>query len=112
MSPARAASDVAAGAVLAAVLGLTVAVPPAAAQVYPQTDQSIAPAYEGWEQNDDGTFNLVFGYMNRNWDQELDVPIGAGQPARAGRPGSRPADALPAAAQPARLPRAGAGRLR
>ena len=41
-----------------------------------KTDQSIAPAYEGWEQNDDGTFNLVFGYMNRNWDQELDVPIG------------------------------------
>ena len=53
-----------------------VAVAPAAAQVYPQTDQSIAPAYEGWEQNDDGTFNLVFGYMNRNWDQELDVPVG------------------------------------
>ena len=63
-------------AVLTAILGLAVAVAPAAAQVYPQTDQSIAPAYEGWEQNDDGTFNLVFGYMNRNWDQELDVPIG------------------------------------
>ena len=63
-------------AVLTVVLGLAVAVAPAAAQVYPQTDQSIAPAYEGWEQNADGTFNLVFGYMNRNWDQEIDVPIG------------------------------------
>jgi hypothetical protein len=38
--------------------------------------QNIAPVYEGWEQNADGTFSLVFGYMNRNWDEEIDVPIG------------------------------------
>ena len=38
--------------------------------------QNIAPAYEGWEQNPDGSFNLLFGYLNRNWDEELDVPIG------------------------------------
>jgi hypothetical protein len=38
--------------------------------------QNIAPAYEGWEQNSDGSFNLVFGYFNRNWDQEIDVPVG------------------------------------
>ena len=77
LTPTRMPSPApAACAVLAAALGLAVAVAPAAAQVYPRTDQSIAPAYEGWEQNDDGTFNLVFGYMNRNWDQELDVPVG------------------------------------
>ena len=40
------------------------------------TGQNISPAYEGWEQNEDGSFNLVFGYMNRNWEEELDVPIG------------------------------------
>ena len=40
------------------------------------TGQSISPAYEGWEQNPDGSFNLVFGYMNRNWEQEIDVPLG------------------------------------
>ncbi len=40
------------------------------------TGQTIAPAYEGWERNDDGSFNLVFGYMNRNWEEEIDVPIG------------------------------------
>ena len=40
------------------------------------TGQSVVPAYEGWEQNDDGSFNLVFGYMNRNWQQVLDVPVG------------------------------------
>jgi hypothetical protein len=38
--------------------------------------QDVSPAYEGWEQNDDGSFNLLFGYMNRNWQEEIDVPIG------------------------------------
>lgn len=38
--------------------------------------QNVAVAYEGWEQNPDGSYNLVFGYMNRNWEEELDVPIG------------------------------------
>jgi hypothetical protein len=38
--------------------------------------QQVWPAFEGWEKNEDGTFNLVFGYMNDNWDEELDVPIG------------------------------------
>ena len=69
-SPAAAARTV-----VATVIGLAVVVAPAAAQVYPRIDQSIAPAYEGWERNDDGTFNLVFGYMNRNWE-EIDVPVG------------------------------------
>ncbi|MEX2048755.1 MAG: hypothetical protein WEB90_04185 [Gemmatimonadota bacterium] len=39
--------------------------------------QSVAPAYEGWERNPDGSFNLVFGYMNRNWEEEVSAPIGA-----------------------------------
>ena len=38
--------------------------------------QNIAPAYEGWERNEDGSFNLVFGYMNRNWEEVIDVPVG------------------------------------
>ncbi|MYI76120.1 MAG: hypothetical protein F4057_12745 [Acidobacteria bacterium] len=38
--------------------------------------QSVSPAYEGWWQNEDGTYSLFFGYMNSNWEQELDVPIG------------------------------------
>jgi hypothetical protein len=38
--------------------------------------QNASPAFEGWEQNADGSFNLLFGYMNRNWDEELNVPIG------------------------------------
>ena len=38
--------------------------------------QNIAPAYEGWEQAADGTKYFVFGYMNRNWEEEIDVPVG------------------------------------
>ena len=38
--------------------------------------QEVVPAYEGWERNPDGSFNLVFGTMNRNWEEELDIPIG------------------------------------
>jgi hypothetical protein len=38
--------------------------------------QNVAPAYAGWEEDPDGTRYFVFGYMNRNWEEELDVPIG------------------------------------
>jgi hypothetical protein len=38
--------------------------------------QNISPAYEGWEENPDGSFNFLFGYMNRNWEEEIDVPVG------------------------------------
>jgi len=47
----------------------------AGAQVQ-MTGQDVVPVYEGWEQNEDGSFNLVFGYFNRNWEEELDVPVG------------------------------------
>ena len=38
--------------------------------------QNVAPAYEGWEQDADGSKFFVFGYMNRNWVEELDLPPG------------------------------------
>ncbi len=40
--------------------------------------QNVSPAYEGWEQAADGTKYFVFGYMNRNWEEEIDVPVGPG----------------------------------
>ncbi len=46
------------------------------AQASYATGQTVAPAYEGWERNGDGSFDLVFGYMNRNWEETLDVPVG------------------------------------
>ena len=38
--------------------------------------QVVSPAYEGWRPNEDGSFTMLFGYMNANWLQEFDVPIG------------------------------------
>ena len=45
------------------------------AQTY-HRGQHIEPAYEGWEQNADGTFSFLFGYHNENWEEELDIPVG------------------------------------
>ena len=38
--------------------------------------QNVSPAYEGWEVDADGRKYFVFGYMNRNWVEEIDVPVG------------------------------------
>jgi len=46
------------------------------AQVRYTRDQDVVPVFEGWERNADGSFNMVFGYMNRNYGQELDIPVG------------------------------------
>lgn len=40
------------------------------------TGQGVAPVYEGYDVNPDGSFNMWFGYMNRNYEEELDLPIG------------------------------------
>lgn len=37
---------------------------------------SVTPAYEGWYKNPDGTFSLSFGYLNRNTEEALEIPIG------------------------------------
>lgn len=38
--------------------------------------QGLAPVYEGWDQNADGTYNMWFGYMNRNFEETLDIAVG------------------------------------
>jgi len=38
--------------------------------------QTVSPAYEGWMYAPDGSVMMYFGYMNSNWLQEFDVPIG------------------------------------
>jgi hypothetical protein len=38
--------------------------------------QNISPAYEGWQEAPDGSRYFLFGYMNRNWEEELNVPVG------------------------------------
>ena len=36
----------------------------------------MPPRTKGWERNPDGSFNLVFGFFNRNCDEVLHIPIG------------------------------------
>ena len=38
--------------------------------------QVVSPAYEGWRTEPDGSMTMVFGYMNQNWSEEFDIPIG------------------------------------
>jgi len=47
------------------------------AQVQYARGQNVAPTFEGWEHNPDGTYSLVFGYLNRNYEEEVDIPLGA-----------------------------------
>jgi hypothetical protein len=39
--------------------------------------QGVAPVYEGFDINADGSFNMWFGYMNRNYEEAIDLPVGA-----------------------------------
>jgi len=57
----------------------------AAAQNLPQTyipqtkfsrGQDVVPSFDGWIRNADGTFTMVFGYFNRNIEEELVIPVG------------------------------------
>jgi hypothetical protein len=47
-----------------------------AAQVRYDSGQNVVAVFEGWEHNPDGSFNMVFGYMNRNYGEEIDIPVG------------------------------------
>ena len=38
--------------------------------------QSVTPSFEGWFKNPDGSFTLSFGYMDRNFWQAQDLPVG------------------------------------
>jgi hypothetical protein len=66
------------GRVLPALLAALALQQPAGAQTrftYSK-GQSVSPSYEGWMPNEDGSFTMYFGYMNTNWLEEFDVPIG------------------------------------
>jgi hypothetical protein len=56
---------------------------PIAAQQNPVARQQprglgVSPVFEGWYQNPDGTYTLSFGFMNRNTEQVLTIPVGPG----------------------------------
>ncbi len=70
--------------VSAAILGaasLYITVAQNLPQTYiPQTKfsrgQDVVPSFDGWIRNADGTSTLVFGYFNRNLEEELVIPAG------------------------------------
>jgi hypothetical protein len=60
--------------------------------------QSVEPVFHGWLPNEDGSFDLYFSYINRNWQEEVDVPIGPDNnfsPAPYGPDGGQPTHFYP-----------------
>jgi hypothetical protein len=41
-----------------------------------QFGQSVTGAFEGWYQNADGSYTFLVGYLNRNFAQPVEIPIG------------------------------------
>ena len=38
--------------------------------------QNVQPIFQGWSRNSDGSFEMHLGYLNRNYVEELHVPVG------------------------------------
>lgn len=74
---ARCAGWLQAAALVALGLGIAaVAADPAARAQAPASGQNVVPVYEGFWPQEDGTYDLWFGYYNRNWEEELDAELG------------------------------------
>jgi hypothetical protein len=63
------------------VLGLLAVPQRSRAQVEPynfkfNSGQSIQPIFEGWSRNPDGSFDMHFGYLNRNYVDQPSIPVG------------------------------------
>jgi hypothetical protein len=61
----------------AGIAGLLLLPHRSGAQIQEESGQNVVPVFEGWERSADGGFNMVFGYMNRNYEEQLDIPVGA-----------------------------------
>ena len=59
-------------------VAVMVAVPARPGAQAPARGQNIAPVYEGFWRHADGSVDLWFGYYNRNWEEEINVPVGPG----------------------------------
>jgi hypothetical protein len=69
---------------LSAIIGALATVPVLAQTTMSQlvtvrhaSGQSVSPVYEGFDLNADGSYNMWFGYMNRNYEEAIDVPVGS-----------------------------------
>jgi len=55
--------------------------PPIGGERYPlapaiQRGEGVAPFFDGYYSNEDGSYTYSFGFMNRNRDEVLEIPIG------------------------------------
>jgi hypothetical protein len=48
--------------------------------------QSVQPVFEGWSWAPDGSINMHFGYLNRNWVEEPTIPVGPNNNIQPGGP--------------------------
>src|SRR5438445_8513017 len=62
---------------IAARTSAQISQPNSLGQIRHAAGQNVVPVFEGWERNTDGSFNMVFGYMNRNYEEQVDIPVGA-----------------------------------
>ncbi|MEX2584660.1 MAG: hypothetical protein WD766_15430 [Gemmatimonadota bacterium] len=44
----------------------------------PPGGEMVSPFFEGWYANPDGTYTLSFGYLNRNMNEAVEIPLGEG----------------------------------
>ena len=63
-------------AIAAAALLVAAFASAASAQERWNRGQNVQPVFEGWERNDDGSFTMVFGYLNRNYEEQPIIPVG------------------------------------
>ena len=76
-------------AVIVVILGAWIQaqqLPTAIPQTKWASGQDVVPYFEGWIRNPDGSFDMVFGYFNRNWEEQLAIPIGAENSVEPGGP--------------------------
>ena len=65
-----------AAAACALLVSSATAQPPDDLRIRYNSGQAVLPVFEGWQKLDDGTFDMVFGYFNRNYVEEVIVPVG------------------------------------
>src|ERR1700752_2203913 len=80
-----------AGAVLVALIGASAAALRAQQPEFTNNfrynkGQAIQPIFEGWSWEADGSINLHFGYLNRNYAETPEIPVGANNRIEPGGP--------------------------
>ncbi|MCY4602397.1 MAG: hypothetical protein OXF27_21040 [Acidobacteria bacterium] len=45
-------------------------------QIQHARGRNVVPVYEGWFEDSDGDIQVAFGYLNRNYEETIDIPVG------------------------------------